>query len=49
MRKETVDIDLLLNSTNSGRKLQPIRITSGTLTGVRSRTSSASSDEHLPN
>ena len=43
VRKETVDIDILVTSRNGDRKLmQFIRITS------RSTSSWASSDEHLP-
>ena len=48
-RKETVDIDILVTSRNSDKKImQSIRVTSRTPSYKKgSRTSSASSEEHL--
>ena len=49
MRKETVDIDILLTSRNGDREImQSIAITSIIPQKYQSGASSASSDEHLP-
>ena len=50
VRKETVDIGILLTSRNGDRKImQSIRITIDLPQEKGSGTSSASSEQHLPN